>query len=273
MAALAVAAQDTITLRRELKEGSAEKYKIESSLKQNIAIPGMGEQNMDITTVIEYGLTVGKVDAEKGVADAMTTTKIVKMLMEGMPGGSPEIPATPPVEAPIKLDNRNRMTIDPSKATGPGNPMMMLGGGASSIQTSGLFVEFPEGPVKVGDTWDLVVPKSPMMSKEDQKLKVTLVGEKDVDGVMAWVFKLEGTLKMEPDLEAMMKSMDTQGAQIPSMKISGTMELSSEGVVEKATGKTIRMTTKMKLANTMEMVEQGMKLDMTGSGTTKVSRL
>ncbi|MFZ4507335.1 MAG: hypothetical protein ACOYON_06530 [Fimbriimonas sp.] len=276
MSALALAAQDTVTLRRQLTDGTTEKYKIESTVKQSVEVPGMGEQNIDITTVMTYALKIGKTDAATGLASVETVSKLEKMSMEGMPGGggSPDLPeeAKKEMVVPGKLDVRNRLKIE--NANIPTGPAAMLSGGSSATQTVGIFFEFPEGPIKIGDSWDVVIPKGPLMYKEDQKLKATLVGEKDADGVKAWVIKMEGTLKMEPDMEAMMKANAAQagGGQMPNMKMTGTMEMSTEGLVDKATGVTIRMLTKYKMSNEMELVDQGMKLDLKGSGTTKVTR-
>jgi hypothetical protein len=109
-------------------------------------------------------------------------------------------------------------------------------------------IEFPEKPVAAGDTWDVVVPKSPVLSNEEQKLTAKFVGEKEVDGKSVYVLSLNGSLKSNINVGELMKAnpvpeLEALGAI--DMTIVGTLEISGEANVDKVTGQTISMTMKL----------------------------
>ena len=269
VASLALAVQDGILLRRDLKENSTEKYKIETKTNQTVELPnGMGDQEVEITMGVTYVLNLGKADEATGEVAVETVTTVDKMESNAPMGQPPKID---PVKMPGKLDSRNRVKFDP--VVNP-SPMMAMMNSASSMNSFGLFVEFPEKAVKVGDSWVVVVPKNPMIYKEDQKVTATLVGEKKVDDQDVWIVTLAGKLLNEIDVSEMMKAMPTdQPNPLANMKmtINGTMNLKGEGVVDKATGRTIRMKTIIDAQQKIEVADMGMTMNTVGKTTVWVA--
>lgn len=266
--ALAIAAvsfaQDTVTIKRELKAGAKDVYKVVTETKTLMDIPSMGEQEMIMKSTMNYALTTGEVKddyAEVGLTISDIQAKI-EGSMADMMQGMPEMPK----EMKFKgtLDARNRLSN--VKLDGKLDMMAMMM--ANTTSTMNMFVEYPGGPVKVGDSWDVVVPKNPMLGNEDTKFKATLVGEKDGK----WQIKMSGELKLKSDLSEMMKGQDPTGTGLDmQMVMTGTMKMESEALVNKTTGKTVEMTTALDSATTMDIVNMGIKSDQKAKGTIKMT--
>src|SRR5207248_7046606 len=136
------------------------------------------------------------------------------------------------------------------------NPMSMLGG--NEAQQMALFVQFPEKPVKQGDTWTITVPGSPMFTKEPQTLTAKFVGTRDLDGQKVYVVSLTGTLKIEPDMAAIRKAAQDGGndqAMGMDVKVKGTATLDSENLIDPVTGATLQATTHVKGQTDVEVVQ------------------
>lgn len=266
--ALAIAAvsfaQDTVTIKRELKAGAKDIYKVVTETKTLMDIPSMGEQEMIMKSTMNYALTTGEVkddSAEVGLTISDIQAKI-EGSMADMMQGMPEMPK----EMKFKgtLDARNRLSN--VKLDGKLDMMAMMM--ANTTSTMNMFVEYPGGPVKVGDSWEVVVPKNPMLGNEDTKFKATLVGEKDGK----WQIKMSGELKLKSDLSEMMKGQDPTGTGLDmQMVMTGTMKMESEALVNKTTGKTVEMTTALDSATTMDIVNMGIKSDQKAKGTIKMT--
>ncbi len=271
MAALATAAmavQDGMLLRRSFAEGQTETYVVETTTKQTVNLPnGMGEQEMASTVGMTYKIKTGKFDADKKSAPVEMTYTIDKFDAEGMMGQAGGDMKGKSTTTKGTIDERGRIIVAPEKTT---NAMAAMMSGAQSLGASSITVELPEKAVKVGDTWEVLVPKSPFTGKEDQKLTAKLVGEKDVDGKAAWVVSTEGVIKTDADLSEMTK--DAPGPmQGQKMTVKGTMEVKSDGVVEKSSGRTLRLTTKMNTKQTVEMPDMGFTIGTNGTITTVVT--
>lgn len=269
IAALAAASQDGLLLRRTLTEGATDTYTVQTVTKQVVQLPnGMGEQEMGSTVDATYKVKTGKVDAEKKSAAVELTYTIDKVDAEGALGamagqGGPE--TGKPMSLTGSLDELGRLKMEAPKGTSPALATLMSN--SSSLGGNMVSLELPEKAVKVGDTWEVIVPKSPFTGTKDQKLTAKLIGEKEVDGKAAYVISTEGTLEIDADLTKMAEDAP------PPMKgqkmfLKGKSELKTDGVVEKATGKTLRMTTKMKLKQTMEIPDMGMSIETTGTVAT-----
>lgn len=266
--ALAIAAvsfaQDTVTIKRELKAGAKDIYKVVTETKTLMDIPSMGEQEMIMKSTMNYALTTGEVkddSAEVGLTISDIQAKI-EGSMADMMQGMPEMPK----EMKFKgtLDARNRLSN--VKLDGKLDMMAMMM--ANTTSTMNMFVEYPGGPVKIGDSWEVVVPKNPMLGNEDTKFKATLVGEKDGK----WQIKMSGELKLKSDLSEMMKGQDPTGTGLDmQMVMTGTMKMESEALVNKTTGKTVEMTTALDSATTMDIVNMGIKSDQKAKGTIKMT--
>lgn len=104
-------------------------------------------------------------------------TSDIKMQVEG---NSP-IPA--PNEAPREIVVKGRMDsryrVFEPKVEGLNPAMAMM---SQNLSGMNLGIELPEGPVKVGDTWDVTIPKNPFLGEKVQTLKASFAGQKSVDG-------------------------------------------------------------------------------------------
>lgn len=281
LATAAIAAQDSITIRRELKAGATETYKIESEVKQLIEVPSMGEQDMIANQVSTVTLKTLSVDAEKGIAQIETLTKVEKSTTDGslaaMMGGSTAKLPDPKTEKGT-LDNRNRLVIAQAPNAGTntqgGGGMMsmgMPGMAAASAQTLLSLIELPEQPMKVGESVEVPIPNTAAGTAagiRDLKMTLKLVGERVVDGQTLLVLAFSGDMKLDIDSS---KSPNAANNPMGNMKMSGTAKLSGEGLIEKATGKTVSNV--MNIKNDMKVfVEQvGMEFPVKGSIVTKIS--
>lgn len=272
-ACLASASQDGAILRRELKEGARDVYKVESKADQTVQLTqlGMPDQQVLVTSGMKLALRTGKLDLEKKSAELEMVSTEFTFNMEGLAGMAPMPQMPEKVTVQGKIDSQNRVTG--MKPVGASTGMMTASMNAS---TGMLFISFSEQPVKVGETWDVVVPKNPAMGNTDTILKATLTGE-EMDGeVPVWIVTMKGPLVLNMDLAEMMKGDQQQAdamAGMGNMKISGTIDLLTEARVEKGTGRTRKMVVKMKGKQTMEMADMGMTIEMLTSGVTTMSLL
>jgi hypothetical protein len=265
LAALAAATQQGALLRRELKADAKDVYKIETTLKQNMTTPG-GDQDLEIKSALTYTLITKKVDTEKGIADVEAETTTDKVDLSGslasmVPGVGEKVP---PFKVEGKLDARGRLTTKLPKM----DPQTAMFAASTQTLTAVLFVELPEKQVSVGDSWTIAIPKNVFFGDLENKLTAKLTGEKEVDGVKVWIVAVTGQLKTDTSIG---KVMEAVGAEAPGGMdgtIKGTADITAEGLVDKATGKTISLTSNMKSKNSLDL---GMAIDMTGTGVMKVS--
>jgi hypothetical protein len=269
LAALASATQDGILLRRTLTEGTTDTYNIETVTKQTVSLPnGMGEQEMASTMVTTYKLKTGKVDPAKKSAAMELTYTVDKMENEGIAANMPGADAVETGKSftmAATLDEMGRMKIEPPKGTNAVLASLLTN--ASSMGGNMVTLELPEKPVKIGDTWEIVVPKSPVTGDKDQKMIAKLVGEKDVDGKPGYVISAEADLVIDADLSKMAEDAP------PPMKgqkmfLKGKAEIKADGVIEKSSGRMLRVTSKVKSNQTMEIPDMGMSIGTVGTVTT-----
>lgn len=258
--ALLAAPQGEMPLRRTLTAGNVDTYKIEDKVQQTVKMPG-GETPMKIATTKTYALKTVAVDAAAGTATIEATTTFDKIEMDGpaagMMGDKPQ-----PVTQKGKIDVRNRITYE---KTPGGDSLQSLLSGTQNAAASETFVELPEKPVKIGDKWEMVVEKNPLVFDQDQKLIATLTGEREVDGVAVWVVSVKGLLKTSVDSSKLpnAKGIDSPAGRT-NIRVKGEIDLTSEGLVEKKTGRTISMITKGASKTTLELVETGITLETSG---------
>jgi len=268
LATVAMAAQDGVVLRKTLKENDTESYKVESKVAQTINLPnGMGEQEMNIATTSTYKISTGKLDPAKGTVEVTVLTSVDKIDADGPMGDALASQKPKPTTMKGTLDAKGHLVLDMAKMT---MSQLQFGGGQSS--GGGIFAEFPEKAVNVGDTWDVIIPKSVATGSEDQKLTAKLVGEKKLGDKDVWVITTTGTMKMEIDSSKLPKGDEDASNPMAGqdMKIKGTIEVTTEALVEKSTGKTLRTESKLKSKNNVEVM--GMNIDSTGV-TTSIATL
>lgn len=247
LATLALAvAFDGVLLRRKFTAGTKDVYKITTATKTNADTP-MGAQEMTIGTAQTLETTVDKL-GDDGSATVTSILKTEKVDMDGPMAQMVPQQQTPPVKSTSIIDILGR--TKETKTDGTVNPMAaMMTSGPSAMQL-GVFFEFPEKALNPGDSWEVVVPKSPAIAKVDQKLTATFTGTRQVDGKSFYVVTVKGTLNVEPDLAEMMKNApaDQSGmmSQMGDVKVKGTLEIAGESLVDPATGNTVSSTTTLK---------------------------
>ncbi len=255
-----------VLLRRELKENAKDVYKVEIKGTQNFTVPGMGEQQMGMTGSMTYAVKTGKVDAQKGEAEAEMVTSDLKFELEGpMAGMAPGMDSLPKeIVVKGKLDSRNRLV--PLESAGIDPQMLMMMG--STMGGVGQGVEFPEAAVKIGDSWEVVLPKSPFLGNKEHKLSARLVGEKSESGAPVYEIVMEGKIPLDIDLDELMKSMPNSPASAATMGmkvlIKGSMDMKVVGLYEKSSGRALKIESTMGGAQTVELPDMGMSLPVSG---------
>jgi len=264
-ASIAFASPDGITLRKVLKSGT-ESYHMVSSAKQTISLPGgSGDQELSTKSTTSYTFKIGTVDGQGQSAPLEMISKMEKFDVDGpmaeMVNGNKD-KFLKAVTTTGTLDSRNRFVTDTKTKVDP----MAVMNGATNSTLAGIFIEFPDKPVNVGDTWDVTVKKGPLTGKEDQKLTAKLTGEKVVDGKPVYVIALTGTLKTDINLGELMKNSGSDDAGPLSqmdIQIKGTIEFNGEASVDKANGQTVLMT--LKLTTKQDMDVAGQSIPSTGT--------
>ena len=267
-ASLAFAAKDGVTLRKTITAGT-ESYHLQSVGKTTLTIPGSGDQEMGMNTLTSLKYKIGALDATSGSAPTELTTKVEKFDVDGpmaeiMEGQKDKILVS--TTATGKVDNHNRFTADPSKKVDP--RALLNGSAAYSFITP--YIEFPEKALNPGDTWEITIPKSPFLGKEDQKLTATFNGEKDG----AYSISISGTLKMNVDLGELLKENpmpELQAIGAVNMTIKSSSEISGDVLVDKVTGQTQSMTVKLNTKQTAEITDQNISIPSVGTTTIKVT--
>ncbi len=276
---VALAVQDA-PIRRELKAGATETYKIENEIKQFVEIPSMGEQDMVIQTIATVALKTLAVNAEKGTADVEALTKYEKLSMEGsiaaMMGDSTGGKLPDPKTEKGTLDSRNRFSIpkDPkakpqTPAAGPGMGIPGMGAMSSAMLLN--LIALPEKNWKVGDTQQIDLPGAASMATmgvKDLKMTLKITGEKVVDGQAVWVLSYSGDMKLDVDPS---KTPNAPTSPMGQMKMTGTAQITGEGLVDKATGKTVSNLMQIANKGTMFIEQAGMEIPMRGTVVMKLS--
>lgn len=246
-----------VLLRRTFSANAVDTYKVEEKVQELVKSP-LGEMPVNIVAQKTMVLKTVKFDAAAGNAQIETTTTTDKQTADGQVAallGDKPAPST----LTGKIDLRGRVTLDGSPRTEAMNNLLS---GSTGPEFASHFIEFPEKAVKIGDAWDVVVPKSPLMNADaDNHLTAKLEGERELDGVPVWVVSLKGDLNLAVDTTKMPRVSTINLA----IRVGGTVGIVAEGLVEKTTGRTLSMTTKGTSKTTIELVESGVTLDTQGT--------
>ncbi|AIE87839.1 hypothetical protein [Fimbriimonas ginsengisoli] len=264
-ASVAFVRQDGLVLRLTLKENSVDTYKIESKVKQTMSGTPAGDMEMGINSSTTYKITTGKVDAEKGKADVTVETTYDKLEADGPIADMINNNKPKPSSMKGTLDSLGHLELDKAKLA----QAMVQMGAAQQAGPNPVFVDFPEKAVKIGDTWDVIVPKSQFTGPTDQKLTSKLVGEKKLDDKDVWIVSTSGPVKFDVDTSKLPKPEDTNNpmAQM-SVHVKGTVDMTVESLVEKSTGKVLRSETKGKSKSTVEIADAGLTIESSATTTT-----
>lgn len=263
VAAVAMA-QDGVKLRRTFTANTEDVYVCEYSGTQTVEAPTgpmefkmKGSNNM----LIKYK------DIKDATCNIDMVTKDMKLEMEGLPDGmgAPGADNLPKeVTASGTMDERNRVTF--AKSNTPMDPMTQSLLSSLGSINYGFFVEYPEGAVKVGDTWEITVPKA-KEKDADTKLKATLTADKGTN----WEVTITGKMPMKIDSAEAAKSQGgaAQGGMQMDFVMNMMMDSTYTILVDKATGKTQTFNGKVDTKMNMELTGMGMTIP--GSGTMNIT--
>jgi hypothetical protein len=260
----AVAAQESALIRKELKEGAVDTYKVEIAYKQKIISEQMGEQDFNVVGTLLYATKIGKFNAEKKQSDLEVTLSKVQLALTGMAmvlqGQVEKLPKE--IKLQGKVDDRNQVKELKADATMASSAALLSLLGGAWTQ----FAVLPEQAVKPGDAWDFAVPKLPAYGNKEFKLQAKLVGEKVIGTAPVWIITLDGVLPMDMDLSAL--GSETGGQ---SMKLVGPLDFHMEAAVEKANGRLLEMKSTGKGKQNLELPDSGMSVEVNGEATTKMT--
>lgn len=268
LASVAFGAQDTHLIRRKLVEGEKVAYSTVSVTQQTVEMPnGMGDQEMSMKVLGTYNLLTGKVNPEKGTAELTLVYTVDKTETDGpLANAMNSADAPKRVETKGTIDVRGKTVMDAPKIDKATASMFAAG----QSTTSSLFAfELPEKAVKVGDTWEVVIPKTPFTSDKDQKITAKLVGEKVVDGKAVYEVSAEGTINVDVDLSKVMKEGPMAGQK---MLVKGTVQNSTTGLLDKETGAPISLKMVLKSKQTVEIPDMNVNMAMAGTTTIELKR-
>ncbi len=217
-------------LRRSFKVNEIRRYKLVTDMNGEMR---MGENSMPLNMqmVMTYREKVAGI--KEGKATIHTTFEDMKMFMNGQEFANPMAPNMSNVVVTTVVDDRNRLLeikgIEALAAGAGGMGGMNMGPGYNTP------APFPEGEIKVGETWEIEVP-IPNAKDFTLKAKQTLVGVEKVGGVDAARIKTEMEIPYERLMAAMAQQMP---AGTPPM--SGTMKIVSHSYYDLATGNLLKM--------------------------------
>ncbi len=239
-------------LRRQLTEGLTEKYQIDMKMTTVLEMPGgLGEQELGITSSAEMDMTIGKMNWQIPGAQVETVTRVTKMEAEGMMAGAIGDKLPPPMKVKGTLDIFGRLR--PLQSEDSGFELGQL----QSLSFGMMTLQLPERPVKIGDSWPVMIPKSPL-TKKNQFITATLKGEQGG----SWLVALNGTYKLEMDPREIAGG-EGPTAALAGQKVSvkGDVVVEGEGVLDKLTGRTMSLRTKTDTKQAATIGGMGISID------------
>lgn len=256
MAVIALA-QDGIKLRRTFTAGSEDNYAFTFTSNNSMETP---QGNMDFKVKGSNAFIVKYKDVKDGSADVEMVTKDMKMETEGGPEMG-NMGDNMPKEMIVtgKLDSRNRLSS--AKAGAGMNPMVQMMLSNLSSTSGGYFIEFPEADVKIGDTWDIVLPKFSDKGGVEGKMTAKLVADKG----NAYQIDVSGDVPLKVDMAELMKNdPNAAGAGGLEMVMTGTMKTTYTVMVDKSNGKALSIDGKVDSTMKMEITNMGITMPGTG---------
>lgn len=253
------AAQDGVLLRRDLSQDVTDVYTLQVKTTQTITGDQLpGPQDMTIDGSMKLSIKTSKLADGKEKADMNVSVTDMKWDFGGAAAaatGMTDMPNQFQVKALV--DARNR--VSDVKFEGLSGPMQQMMQSFQQLQALPA-IEFPENPVKVGDTWTATIPKSPMTGNKDVTLNVKLVGETTVGDAPAWDLRVEGDVPMD------YKPTMGEAAQF-EMHLKGTSKINTSAKVAKSSGRLLWLESKSVTDGTMEILDFGMTLNLKSSST------
>jgi len=257
VAVLPALAQEGYKLRRVFKVNDIRRYKMVMDMNGEMQ---MGENTMPLNMQMVMAYREKVAGIKDGKATVHTTFESMKMYMNGQEFASPMPTNINDMVITTVIDDRNKVHevkgLEKIAMGAPGMGSMNFGTG---FHTPAMF---PEGEVKVGDSWDTEIP---IPNAKDLKLtaKQTFVSVENIGGVEAARIKTE----FEIPFERMMAAMAGQTpAGIPAM--TGTMKMVAYTYYDLATGNILKMDGDMVMTVQMQgganpQMPQNMQMNIT----------
>lgn len=251
-----------VILRRTLSAGDSQTYHMDFRSNQTIDNPdGSGKVRVNGSGSQDMTETIDQVDNSGETADVTIALSNIKMDIETPLGASPkDFPSE--ARSTATLDRRNRFTnvvLDPALAK--------LFSDDTGVAAWGGGIEFPEGHIAIGESWDNWIPKMGMMSA-GATLKATLVASDTLNGVAVWEIHLKGDIPVDVDMSKMPMS---QGNPLVGQqaRMKGTLTVSSVIFLDRNTNLVVKSTTSTD--SKMNVVAPNMDIEMPVSGNTETT--
>lgn len=256
--ALASSTTDGVTLKKVLKEGEKDAYTQTTNLKftMDMEAMGMGTQDMTIDMTNSATYSIGKVDAGKAALEILISDFDMKF-GGGIGAQAGQMMGDLPKSYTIKGMVNERNMFSDVKLEGLSKQAQMMMGG-ESVAAMMNFVAFPEGEVKVGDSWEVTLPKLQAFGDKIVAVKYVYTGDKDQDGKACAEVSMDVTLPSN----MVMSGEETGGMQ---MKITGNTVVKGTILVEKSSGRVLEAKQTGVIDQKMEMVDMGATLPMKGT--------
>ena len=128
-------------------------------------------------------------------------------------------------------------------------------------------IELPEKPIRLNDSWDMPLPTAKALGAKDGKITAKLLALEDYQKIPVYAIELSSSLPIDADLGEMAAA---SGA--PAMKIlaKGRFNMKGTALVERATGKTLKMDVTFDTTSHVNMPDVGIEFDSTGAGTSSL---
>ena len=269
--ALAAATQDGVLLRRQLKENSSEVYQLVSDMRQTATLPGMGDQDIDMTSTMKVTLNSHKLDAATGQLEVDSVFSDIKTKSEGMLAAMMDQSKDPDPERG-EIQRQNRRSQPPHSRCH--EEWLQHDGHApndSGPTSSIMFVEFPDKAVAVGDSWTFALPKSAVFGKQTPSLSAKLEGDREFQGGKVWVVSFGGTINLDADLTEMLKKTPNNPMAGSKATLKGKIEMIGESLIDKISGQTLVYTVSSKSKSKVDLPDNGLSIDTSGVSKTTMT--
>jgi hypothetical protein len=269
--------QDDHAIRLRVQSGQVDRYKVEIASDMKISGAGAGDQEFGLKGSMDTAYTFGETDAT-GKTDLEMKTTNIKMEASGaaeMMMGQQELPKEYSIMG--KVDDRYRISEMKTAGLSAQTQMVMGMGGTGAMS---MLFELPEKPVKIGDTWQVNMPKNPMMGDKEYPLTAKLLGIKEVDGVSAYDIEIGGKVDLDINMSEVLKKMQAAGGASGGadggmmemmagfeIMMKGVMNVSGSAQVDQKSGRLLANSTKMATKQVMTIGGVGISVDVNGSTT------
>lgn len=244
---------DAVLLRRQLVPDCVSKYHFEMASKQSVTMPdGTTNPEVGISVSMDYVMKAGSELVNGRLPVTITVSNYRYESLDPMPGDIPK-----EVTMQGMLDDRNTITeVRMEKMDRKYRELM-----EASLKMLQNHIPFPEQPVKVGDTWDIVMAPSSTAPAKPTSFKMRFDGERKVGERSYWVVSSNETNPLDMDLSAM--GDPTDQPPVGNIAMKGNMEVTMEFLFEKS-GRLYSMVTGMKTDVKLETSQASGKVHVVG---------